>query len=55
MNTELAMATKLNTAPYRGTCDFLPEEMSMRSQVFGALYRVIESYGYTRYDGPTLE
>jgi len=55
MNTEWAMAAKLNTAPYRGTRDFLPEEMSMRSQVFGTLYRVIESYGYTRYDGPTLE
>jgi histidyl-tRNA synthetase len=45
----------LSKAPYRGTRDFLPEEMSVRSQVFGALYRVLESHGYQRYDGPLLE
>ncbi len=49
------MAAALNTQPYRGTRDFFPEEMSMRTQVFSALYRVIEAYGYTRYDGPILE
>jgi histidyl-tRNA synthetase len=29
--------------------------MSVRTQVFSKLYGVIESYGYTRYDGPLLE
>jgi histidyl-tRNA synthetase len=45
----------LPTAPYRGTRDFLPAEMSVRTQVFGQLYDVIERYGYQRYDGPILE
>lgn len=49
------MGSKLSTQPYRGTRDFLPAEMSVRTQVFSKLYAVIESYGYTRYDGPILE
>ncbi|MPZ66528.1 MAG: histidine--tRNA ligase [Pseudonocardiaceae bacterium] len=49
------MADYLPTEPYRGTRDFLPEDMSIRSQVFERLYEVIESYGYQRYDGPILE
>jgi histidyl-tRNA synthetase len=48
-------ARKLSTAPYRGTRDFLPEEMSVRTQVFSRLFRTIETWGYARYDGPTLE
>jgi histidyl-tRNA synthetase len=49
------VADYLPTAPYRGTRDFLPAEMSVRTQVFQRLYEVIERYGYVRYDGPTLE
>jgi histidyl-tRNA synthetase len=49
------VADYLPTAPYRGTRDFLPPEMSVRTQVFETLYEVIERYGYLRYDGPTLE
>lgn len=49
------MPEYLPTAPYRGTRDFLPDEMSVRTQVFGTLYEVIERYGYLRYDGPILE
>ena len=49
------MADYLPTAPYRGTRDFLPAEMSVRTQVFQRLYEVIERYGYLRYDGPVLE
>lgn len=49
------MADYLPTAPYRGTRDFLPAEMSVRTQVFQRLYDVIERYGYLRYDGPVLE
>lgn len=45
----------LPTAPYRGTRDFLPAEMSVRTQVFHRLYEVIERYGFVRYDGPILE
>lgn len=49
------MSDYLPTAPYRGTRDFLPAEMSVRTQVFHRLYKVIERYGYQRYDGPILE
>ena len=49
------MSHYLPTAPYRGTRDFLPGEMSIREQVFDKLYEVIEGYGYQRYDGPILE
>ncbi len=49
------MSQFLPTAPYRGTRDFLPAEMSVRTQVFQRLYDVIERYGYQRYDGPILE
>lgn len=49
------MSEFLPTAPYRGTRDFLPPEMSVRMQVFQQLYDVIERYGYQRYDGPVLE
>jgi histidyl-tRNA synthetase len=38
-----------------GTRDFLPAEMSVRTQVFHRLFEVIERYGYQRYDGPILE
>ncbi|MEY8043593.1 histidine--tRNA ligase [Saccharopolyspora cebuensis] len=49
------MAEYLSTEPYRGTRDFLPEDMSIRQQVFGHLYEAIETFGYQRYDGPILE
>lgn len=49
------MSQYLPTAPYRGTRDFLPAEMSIRQQVFHRLYEVIERYGFARYDGPLLE
>lgn len=42
-------------APYRGTRDFYPEEMSVRTQTFKKLYEVLELYGFARYDGPLLE
>jgi histidyl-tRNA synthetase len=45
----------LSTAPYRGTRDFLPAEMSVREQVFSSLHRCVEGFGYQRYDGPLLE
>src|SRR5689334_19801076 len=45
----------LSTAPLPGLRDFFPDEMSVRQQVFERLYRVVESFGYLRYDGPMLE
>ncbi|QRP45208.1 histidine--tRNA ligase [Amycolatopsis sp. FDAARGOS 1241] len=49
------MPEYLSTAPVKGTRDFLPAEMSVRTQVFGHLYEVLERYGFLRYDGPVLE
>ncbi len=49
------MPEYLSTAPVKGTRDFLPAEMSVRTQVFGHLYDVLERRGFLRYDGPILE
>lgn len=46
---------KLSTQPYKGTRDFLPEEESVRVQIFDTLFRAVERYGFRRYDGPILE
>ena len=45
----------LPTKPYRGTRDFLPDEMSIRTQMFENLFRTVELFGFRRYDGPILE
>lgn len=45
----------LPTQPYRGTRDFLPEEMSVRAQIFDTLFKAVETFGFQRYHGPTLE
>lgn len=47
--------TKLPTDPYRGTRDFLPEEMAIRTKIFSTLFRTVELFGFRRYDGPILE
>jgi histidyl-tRNA synthetase len=52
---DLTLADLLPVNPYRGTRDFLPEEMAVRQSVFSKLYRVAETYGFQRYDGPLLE
>lgn len=49
------MSQLLPTQPYKGTRDFLPEEMSVRSQIFETMFRTVESFGFRRYDGPILE
>jgi histidyl-tRNA synthetase len=46
---------QLSTQPYKGTRDFYPEDMQMRSWMFDHLRQVIGSYGYQEYDGPMLE
>ena len=49
------MANKLSTQPYKGTRDFLPEEMSVRSKIYARLFAAVEAFGFQRYDGPVLE
>lgn len=39
----------------KGTRDFYPEEMAIRSWLYGTLKEVSESFGYQEYDGPFLE
>lgn len=46
---------KLPTRPYKGTRDFLPAEMSVRTQIFETMFRTVERFGFRRYDGPVLE
>ena len=38
-----------------GFRDFLPEELSLRSEIFEAWRRVSRRYGFQEYDGPPLE
>ena len=47
--------TKLSTQPYKGTRDFLPEEMSVRGTIYEKLFAAVEAFGFQRYDGPILE
>ena len=42
-------------ASLKGTRDFYPEDMAVRSWLYGKLREVSESYGYQEYDGPFLE
>ena len=45
----------LSTQPYKGTRDFFPEDMQLRSALFNRLRQVVSTYGYQEYDGPMLE
>ena len=38
-----------------GFRDFYPEELAIRSHLFGAMRRVARRYGFEEYDGPPLE
>lgn len=45
----------LSTQPYKGTRDFYPEEMKIRTWMFSKMSEVCRSFGYQEYDGPMLE
>lgn len=45
----------LPTQPYKGTRDFYPDEMKIRSWIFSRMREVCQSFGYEEYDGPMLE
>ena len=42
-------------ASIKGTRDFYPEDMAVRSWLYAKLREVSESFGYQEYDGPFLE
>ena len=39
----------------KGTREFFPPEMAIRSWMYSVIRKVSESYGYQEYDGPFLE
>ena len=41
--------------PIKGTRDFYPKEMSIRSWLYKRVREVSESFGYQEYEGPLLE
>jgi len=49
------MCAFLSTQPYKGTRDFYPDEMKIRSWIFDRMRSTCRSFGYQEYDGPMLE
>ncbi len=49
------MCAFLSTQPYKGTRDFYPDEMKIRTWIFERMRRACASFGYQEYDGPMLE
>ncbi len=41
--------------PIKGTRDFYPEDMAIRSWLYATVRKVSEAFGYQEYDGPFLE
>eukprot|EP01060_Flectonema_neradi_P037049 TRINITY_DN734_c1_g3_i1.p1 TRINITY_DN734_c1_g3~~TRINITY_DN734_c1_g3_i1.p1 ORF type:complete len:490 (+),score=153.56 TRINITY_DN734_c1_g3_i1:137-1606(+) len=46
---------ELELLPVRGTRDFPPEEMRMRTWLFGEFRKVAKQFGFEEYDAPMLE
>ncbi len=49
------MSAFLSTQPYKGTRDFYPDDMKVRTWIFARMREACESFGYQEYDGPMLE
>ena len=47
--------TMIDTAPVKGTRDFYPEDMRLRTWLFGHFRAVARSFGYEEYDACVLE
>jgi histidyl-tRNA synthetase len=52
---QLSQATQLDTNPPKGTRDFYPEDMRLRTWLFDQWRNVARSYGFSEYDAPVLE
>ncbi|KAG7355747.1 hypothetical protein IV203_000433 [Nitzschia inconspicua] len=46
---------KLDTNPPKGTRDFYPEDMRLRTWLFDQWREVAKTYGFSEYDAPVLE
>jgi histidyl-tRNA synthetase len=49
------MCAYLSTQPYKGTRDFYPDEMKIRTWIFARMRQACAKFGYQEYDGPMLE
>jgi histidyl-tRNA synthetase len=49
------MKNTLSTQPYKGTMDFLPEDMAVRNRLFNIWADTAREFGYEEYDTPLLE
>ncbi len=47
--------SKLSTEPYKGTRDWYPHDMRLRSYIFQTWRNVAEGHGYELYDAPLIE
>lgn len=47
--------SKLSTQPYRGTRDFIPEDMFLQNHIYAVWRDVCTSFGYQEYMTPTVE
>lgn len=48
-------AKPIETEPYKGVRDFLPEDMAIQKYIFDVMRKVVESYGYIEYGASILE
>lgn len=49
------MAPKIKPRIYKGTRDFLPEQMVKRNYVIGIIKEVFERFGFEPLETPTIE
>jgi histidyl-tRNA synthetase len=49
------MTIKRMIQPLKGTRDFYPEIMAIRTWLYNAMRQVSESFGYQEYEAPFLE
>jgi len=49
------MAEKLSTASYKGSRDFYPDQMRVRSWMFHKMGSLVSSFGFERIDAPMIE
>lgn len=54
-NGESQQQSKLDTNPPKGTRDFYPEDMRLRTWLFDQWRDVAKTYGFSEYDAPVLE
>ncbi len=45
----------LSPLPYKGSRDYYPEDMRVRSYIFGVWRKVVQGFGYEAYDAPLVE